>query len=115
MTKWLKNALVLIVTTSFLGVLFFGSPLINQGLHTVHEGCPFASNEQGMCPMMSFEHTDYVTSSLLKIVQVIIATIPIVVVGLFIQTASFVPKRRVKLVSLEQAFFSQGILNPKAP
>ncbi len=84
-----------------------------------HQGCPFAAEQQGMCPMMSLEHMEFVPIS----AGIIFGLLLIVMVSFKKEIVLVIEKQRVrnsqlqrkKKISLYQDLFSRGILNPKAP
>lgn len=115
MIQWLKKGLILLTVISFSGILFLG-PFFNHSTHISDGGCPFATNEQGMCPMMSLERVDYIATAVLKVFfNTIVVALPVVLVMVILYKLPFVRQRYVKNISLYQRLFSQGILNPKAP
>ena len=119
MNKWLKKSLVGILLISFVGVLSFGSVVLTKESHMAHRNCPFAADQQGMCPMMSIEHMEYIVGGALILIGTILTIVVSyelgVILVLVVQKIRFNQLRRKKKISLYQGLFSQGILNPKAP
>ncbi len=85
----------------------------------VHVSCPFAADQQGMCPMMSLEHAEFIPVAVVLLFGMLAIAFVIskqeVVLILEKQKARLDQLRRKKKISLYQDLFSQGILNPKAP
>ena len=119
MKDWIKQSLVGVLLASFVAVLSFGSLGLIKESHVAHTGCPFAAEQQGMCPMMSLEHVEFFSIAVVVVIAVI-AVILIsfkqeIVLILEKQQVRFDQLRRKKKIPLYQNLFSQGILNPKAP
>ena len=119
MNTWIKKSFIGIILVAFIGILSFGSLVLPKEVHTAHQGCPFAADEQGMCPMMSLEHVEFVpivTAIIIGLFAIILISLKKeIVLILEKQKVQFDQLRRKKKISLYQDLFSRGILNPKAP
>ncbi len=114
-----KKSFVGILLIAFIGVLSFGSMGLTHEAYVAHQGCPFAADEQGMCPMMSFKDVEFIPGIIVLLFGLIVAISLFckqrIVLVLEKQKSRFDQLRRKKKIALYQDLFSQGILNPKAP
>lgn len=119
MNTWIRKSSIGIILIAFIGVLSFGSMVLPKEVHAAHQECPFAADEQGMCPMMSLEHVEFIPTA----TAIIIGLFAIIFISFKKEIILILEKQKVRLdqlrrtkkISLYQDLFSQGILNPKAP
>ncbi len=122
-----KISFALLALIGYLSIMVFGP------IHMIHmaemnmpmEHCPFAVGEHSLCGMDSFEHLkvwQQFTTTLLPFIKILtVIGILLVLVYFSYHPPSvtrfllYLKRERLRIFSLYQELFSQGILNPKAP
>ncbi len=124
---FIKISLALLALVGYLGIVVLGP------VHMAHmaemnmpmEHCPFAVGEHSLCQMNSFEHLKVwhqFTTTLLPLIKIL--TVVVILLGLIYfsfhsppvtKFLFYLKRERLRIFSLYQELFSQGILNPKAP
>lgn len=124
---FIKISLATLALVGYLSIVVFGP------IHMAHmadmnmpmEHCPFTLGEHALCKMDPFEHLtiwQQFTATFLPLIK-ILTVVSILLALVYFSYHSppitrflfYLKRERLRVFSLYQQLFSQGILNPKAP